>query len=170
MALPKTLAFNKGMTLAEILIVIGILLLLGTLGLFISIQTYQGYAFRSDKDILISALQRARSQSVFNICLGTSTTCTGGRPHGVKIDTLNKKIIIFQGLSYDLGPGRDANDQAQDFAINTNPNITYSGLNEVVFTQLSGDATAGQITLTDTTNNQEDRVNINSEGQISWEN
>ncbi|MDQ5954247.1 MAG: hypothetical protein QG583_175 [Patescibacteria group bacterium] len=154
---------QKGFTLIEMMIVIGIISIVGGLGLYFGFDSYRGYSAHSNRDLLVSTLQHARSQSISNVCFGNSSNpCEDGKPHGVKI--LNDKYIIFQGSSF------TSRDEDYDAEIEINPNTTYSGMNEIVFAQLSGDiSTAGDITLTDTTG-RISTISINNEGQVIWTN
>ena len=52
---------SKGFTLVEILIAIALLIVILSLGLFISFDFYKNYAFRSEKNIIVSILQKARN-------------------------------------------------------------------------------------------------------------
>ena len=57
---------DKGFTFIEILVVIAILGTLFAIGLLMSMEAYRGYSRRSDRDILVSALERARSSALAN--------------------------------------------------------------------------------------------------------
>lgn len=176
MALPRTCTRNlflpsfdgkedrsrAGFTLIEILIVLGILAILSGFGLVASLDAYRGYSFRNERNTMVSVLQKARSQAISNICLGSG--CTDGKPHGVAFQA--GQYIIFQGSGY------AARDQAVDQIVAVNYALTFApgSLPEVVFSQLSGDAApAGTITLTDEAGHSS-VISINSEGQISWTN
>jgi len=50
-------------------------------GLVMNMNAFRGFSFRNDRDTMVAALQKARSQAINNICLGTG--CTDGKPHGV---------------------------------------------------------------------------------------
>jgi prepilin-type N-terminal cleavage/methylation domain-containing protein len=172
--------YNKsksGFTLIEISVVIAILIILLSTGLYFGINNLFGNYFRSDKDILISSLQRARAEAIYNICRGNSITCTdgtltdNGEPHGVKI--LENKYVIFQGIKY--GEGNKYNiDVRADYK------VSYGGVNEVIFDQLSGNVIyidgekvntgdgPWEITLTDKETQKKSTIGLNIEGQISW--
>jgi Tfp pilus assembly protein FimT len=161
----KNLSANQkgeaGFSLIEILVVMGMLTIIGALGLFMSMDSYRSYAFRNERNIVVSALQRARSQAVSNVCMGA--TCTDGKPHGVHVVT--GQYVIFQGASY------ATRDAGYDQVINANtPNVSISGLSEVVFAQLSGEvATPGSITVGDNVGHSS-VITINSVGQVVWSN
>src|ERR1043166_3537154 len=122
MALPNTLTRNRGFTLIELIITIGLISIIATFGLFLSWDYYRGTAFLSEQKIVVSILQKARNQSMSNVCLGT---CTDGKAHGVKF--LADKYVIFQGNSY------LSRDTSVDDPINVAPTISHSGMDEVVF-------------------------------------
>jgi hypothetical protein len=89
----------------------------------------------------------------------------------VYIDTANNKFIIFQGTSYANHLITD--DKDFDASLDSKPSIAYTGANEVVFEQLSGETNQASdiiINLADkTTNVRTDTITINHEGQIKWE-
>jgi len=143
----------------EVLIVMGIFVLVGGFALFVSMETYRGTNFRSDRSVLIAALERARAQSVNNVCLGTG--CTNGKPHGVKMLT-NNTLVLFQGASY---AARDT-DVDSVFRMDT---ATTTGASEFVFSQLAGTSTPAEIVLTEQTG-RVSTTTISSEGQITWTN
>ncbi len=149
--------FNGGFTLIEILVVIGMLSIVGGLSLVMTLDTYRAYFFKNDRDILVSALHKARSQSINNMCLGA---CTGGKPHGVHIESGN--YTIFQGITY------SASDPINEKLGGGNAATTVSGLTDVVFTPLTGAvATPGSMVVTDTSG-RTTTITVNVEGRIDW--
>lgn len=152
---------SLGFTLTEVIIVMGLLAVIAAFGVTINFGAYQSYAFQSERNLLVGLLQKARSQSFNNVCLGSN--CTGGQAHGVALRPAGQanKYIIFQGPDYSL------RDQSQDELFDANSQINVSGLSEIVFAQLSADANAsGVIDLTDGIRNQS--IEINNEGGILW--
>src|SRR5690242_12740236 len=75
-----------GFTLIEMLVAMAVLAVVIKLGLFLSLDFYKGTSYRSEKDVIISVLQKARSQSMNNI---------DQVQHGVHF-TDPLKYIIFQ--------------------------------------------------------------------------
>lgn len=166
---------NSGFTLIELVIVISIIIIVGGIGLFFGLDTLRGYSFHSDRDVLVSALQHARAEAMANICRGSDCDA-GGKPHGVYIDTANRKYIIFQGANY------ASRDSDQDAPVDANSLTTWKGVNEVVFAELSGDASSADsspdcaseaepicIILGDQAA-RTSAITVNSEGQIVWSN
>ncbi len=152
---------KSGFTLIEILIVMSLLIAVGFVLAFADFDIWRGYNFRGECDLVISILQKARSQSINNICLGTS--CTDGKPHGVYIQS--NKYTIFQGN--DWNNRDDVFDE--DYEASSNINSAGSTITEVVFSQLSGDVSVeGEIVLNEINGFRSRTIYINNEGRISW--
>lgn len=148
---------QTGFTLIEIIVVVSLLAAIGGLVALTDFDAWRGYTFRDERDLLISVLQKARSESVNNVCLGS--VCSDGQPHGVKI--LPGKYVIFQGQSY---AGRNP---AFDEEIEASNSIIPSGITEVVFGQLNGDVSGpGDIIIGDAIRTA--TISINNEGRINW--
>lgn len=155
---------NKGFTLIEMVIVLALITIVGGLGLYFGLDSLRGYSFHSDRDVLVSVLQHARSEAISNICRGEN--CTDGKPHGVYIRPTEHQnsYVIFQGTDY---ASRDAD---YDIVIDSSSSTSFSGINEIVFDRLSGNTTTtGDINLTDDRNHTS-IISISSQGQILWTN
>ena len=168
MALPKAFINNRGFTLIELSVTMGLLVILGSLGLFMSMDSMRSGAFRDDRDTAVSGLQRARSLAVNNMCFGA--TCTEGVPHGVRFypkgDPNESKFVIFQGVDY------DHRESSADEIIEYNNRTTYvddSSIIDIVFDRLSGNAITKSVTLKDNAGHAS-IIDINSEGRIDWTN
>lgn len=154
-----------GFTLIETLVFLGLLGIIASIGLMGSMESYKGYSFRNDRDLLVSVLHKARNRSINNVCLGAG--CTGGRAHGVHVQA--GQFIIFQGTSY------AARDMAVDEVVSMGSETTQiSGATDVMFSNHSGFSTtlpAGvwDITITDPSGHSS-IVTINTEGRITWTN
>ncbi len=165
---------HRGVTLIEILVVMALIAVVAGLAMITTLDAFRGSAYHNERDSLIAALYKARSQAVSNICLGAG--CTQGKPHGVYIQTdpithVVQQYVIFQGSSY---AGRDA---AVDEPLNSNYTVAITGMSEVVFTELSGDPTpvsVGSITVSDPSGIHQGTlasvISTNAEGQIIWTN
>lgn len=150
---------QRGMTFFEVLVVMGIFVIVGGFSLFVSMETYRGSSFRSDRDLLVATLQRARAQAMNNVCIGA---CSDGTKHGMHIQS--DKYIIFQTNS-DFAD----RDSAQDAPFESNTSITKNPSTlDIVFSQLSGATTATTLTLTG--GGHTSVISIGSEGQITWTN
>lgn len=163
-----TTASQRGVSLIEILVVVAIFAIIAAFGMMLSFDSYRSSNFRNDRNLLIAALQRARAQSMNNICLGT---CAGneGMKHGVKIITpappATPTYVIFQTTD-SYTSGRDA---AQDVVFQAAPATTRTDSDEVVFEQLTG-AIPTQVTMTLTGSGRTSVITINTQGAISWTN
>ena len=149
----------------DILIVMGIMTLLGGVALIVSMDNYHAYAFRAERDTLVSLLEKARSQSMSNICLGALGSCTNGRPHGVYVSA--GQYIVFQGQTYTT---RDTLVDEVYPVRGVDVKTKSDSLNEVVFAQLSGDVLIpGYITLLNS-DGHVSTTTITTEGAITWTN
>lgn len=158
---------KKGFTLLEILITIGLLAIVASLGLFVSMESYHNSSFHNERDLFISALQHARAQAVNNVCIGLS--CTEGQPHGVHIVTTAGTVthyIVFQGTTYN---SVDPLNTVIDVGKNISQNLQVTGMTDVYFDQLSASTTPTTITLQNNLG-ESSVITIGNEGQISWTN
>jgi prepilin-type N-terminal cleavage/methylation domain-containing protein len=135
---------NYGFTLMEILVVMGIMVVLSTLGLLVGLDFYKSYAFNSERDLVVSMLQKARNQSLANI---------NQKEHGFRVVGNNYEI-------YEVGGG-----DVQTFQ--KHPGINSADV-DVRFEQLSGDSYifSGNIVLDD--GKRAATISVNSEGRINW--
>ncbi len=132
----------------EVIIVIAILTTIAGFGLFANLGFYKRYALNSDRDILTNVLGKARNSAMNNL---------NQSAHGVFIEP--NRYTIFQGSSY------VSRRQERDQVFIASPAVALSGLQEIIFQQLSGDASAsGTIILTSGEINR--AISINYEGRI----
>ena len=143
----------------ELLVVMGMFLFAADFALFVSVDTLRGSAYRSDRSILITALQRARAQAMNNECFVIS--CVDGKRHGVKI-LPNSTMVVFQGATY------ATRDTAAD-AVFSLGIATTTGASEFVFSQLAATSTGGAVTVVDQ-NGHTSIVTVGAEGSIIWTN
>lgn len=172
MALPSTLTQHKqGFTLIEVLIAMVILTVIVGFGLFISFDFYKSYSFRAEKNIIVSVLQKARSQSLNNI---------NQTRHGVRFENNSGlKYIIFECPGAKPQCKSRKEDFATDIAIDSSWGIFISSPTlpfNVVFDQLNGSCVTSfnfdcspinPITVSDGTKSY--YISINSEGRIDWQ-
>ncbi len=163
----KRPAKNKGFTLIEILIAIAILALIVSVGLFISFDFYKSYAFRSERNIIVSVLQKARNQSLSNI---------NQVRHGVHFQDNPLTYVMFecpsanpQCTSYIANPVTDIVVQSS-YGVSINaPALPF----DVIFNQLDASCASANcitnplaITVSDSVKSYD--IKINNEGQINW--
>jgi prepilin-type N-terminal cleavage/methylation domain-containing protein len=139
-----------GFTLVEIVVVMAIFALLIGLGLFVSMDAYRGYSFRSERDVVVSELQKARSRAMANVYQTTWGLCY-----------IAPNYIVFRGTTCAAGI-------ATNEVLLASQSVTIAGLTPpgIVFTQVSGTAAAAIITVTQ--NARTSSININNEGTINW--
>ncbi len=155
---------SAGITLIEIVVVIGLLAIIASLGVIVSMDFYRGYAFASERNIMVSVIEKARNQSLSNI---------NGNEHGVRFD--GNDYILFEGpgpgLTYaSRQPGLDQVISPQynvKICITPPPSDTPI---DIIFTQLNGDAApAVSLPITDREcPTPRATISVNSEGRIDW--
>lgn len=138
----------RGFTLIEILIVIAIFSVLISLGLFMSMETFRGTLNRSERDIVVNLLQKARSRALANIQQASWGVCY-----------IAPEYIIFRGSECISGLPTNETVPA-----NTANSIVFSS--PIVFSQLSATTTGGSITITQ--NGRTAAIIVNQEGMIDW--
>lgn len=152
----KLLELNnqKGFTFIEIMMAIGILTFIAGIGIAVSIDYYRTYAFRSERNTIVSLLQKARAASLNNI---------NDNAHGVRFEEGN--FVLFEGTSYD-----DSDSNNQIFAGNSSVTLTSSSPLpvSVIFSRLSAETTDVNFTLTDSASNRVGDISVSSAGQINW--
>jgi len=170
---PRTCIPSRGYTLIEMLIVIGLMLALVFLSLGLSLNNYLGDAARAERSQLITVLQTARADALNNV---------NQEAHGVALHPADHptSYVLFEGDSY--AAGDVAKRQIFDEAYSLE--LTATAPKEIIFCQLSGDATRGPwvapecenpanafdglIQMTDSRRQLPLTININHEGAIGW--
>lgn len=141
-------ASSSGFTLIEIIVVIAIFSALVTLGLFMSMDTLRGTLHRSERDIVVSMLEKARSRALANIYQTPWGVCANAPDY-----------IIFRGTSCTT-------------LLSTNETIPASAANPaifsapIVFSQLSATTTGGTVTIVQ--DGRTSTIIVNHEGAIDW--
>ncbi len=142
---------GAGFTLFEVLIVLGLFVILAALGLFLSMDLYRGNSLNTEKNMIISILQKARSRAVNNI---------NENQHGVRFES--EKYIVFE--LNDSGN----NINLQEFPASDSIKITDPVLpTEIIFDQLTGSKASGADIKIEG-QGLERTITINNEGRISW--
>ena len=143
---------TRGLTLIEVLVTLGLLGIIASLGLFATLGEYRGDTLRSERDTFVALLTRARAHAMNNIA---------GVPHGFCVDA--NDYVVFAGTF-----SQSAIEEYQPLS----RVVARSGFpacgsgSEILFTQLSGTTT--QTTLTLLQNGQTLTVSVNGEGMVGW--
>jgi Tfp pilus assembly protein FimT len=150
----------KGFSMIEVLVVLGFFAIVGTVGLLVSMESYRGSNFRTDRDLLVALLQHARTDALGSVCRGS--TCDDAVAHGVFINDADNQYVVFEGNSYSPG-------DPQNRVFEASPVTVRSGLSEAVFEPYTGNpTTSGTITLEG--EGRTSTTTIGAQGQISWTN
>ena len=142
---------KKSFTLIEILLVLGILTVLISLTLPLSLSFYKSQQLYSHTQDLIQVLRRAQLKAI---------TAEADSSFGIYFDENQKKYILFRGSFFDpAAPDNEEFNLPQIININT-------PFSEIVFSKLEGRPNVfGNIVLD---SNGESRViNINKLGRVS---
>lgn len=142
--------WKRGLTLIEILVVMGVLTVVFGFMLSIGFNFYSGQALISERDSMVNVFRVARSQALNN---------ADEANHGIYIGA--DQYILFEGDSY------AARKQDFDSSFPRAKGLTISGLSEIVFNSLQGDSTAsGTITISNSLGTA--NITVNNEGRIDW--
>lgn len=147
--IPDSRFLKRGFTIVEIMIGLGILLIIVGLGLFLSMDLYRSYAFRSEQGTVLSVLHRARTRALSNI---------NQLPHGVHFQA--DKYVIFEGFTFVASASNN-----EDFPASGAVTHTPTSL-DVVFDQLTGNTAPATIVLAGQGHTA--TISFNSEGKIDW--
>lgn len=142
---------KKGFTLIEVLLVVVLVGMLAGVG----VPIYQALQSRNDLDIAAVAVAQnlRRAQVLAQAVDGDSTW-------GVRIQS--GSVIVFKGGAF------ASRDSSYDETFDIAGGIVQSGLNEVVFTKLTGlPQTTGIVTLTSQASEQR-TITINTKGAIDY--
>ncbi len=145
----------KGFSLIEVMVVMTMITLLAGVGLVMNLDDFRSYLFRDERNVLVTVLQKARSQAVNNVCIGSG--CTDGLPHGVHLAP--GKYTIFQGSSFN--PDASTN---QDIDGNANMSLAYT-TPDILFGQLSGQVATDWDVVLDDAYGHTTAVSVNKEGE-----
>jgi len=130
---------ERGFTLIEILVVVGMITLLFAAGAFIDSSNFGRELLASERATLVSVLQKARSRAMNNV---------GAEEHNVTLDSDN---YLLDG----------------DETIERNENIEIAGLDDITFEQLSGETEdIGEIILSDGIRSK--TITVHGGGLIEW--
>jgi len=148
---------NRGLSLIEIIVVIGILTVILSFGMLADINAFKGDTLRSEQTTIVSTLQRARSHAMANMFEST---------YGVCYNT-GSYVIFHDGACDKLG---------SDEIISANANITTTfSTAPIVFDRLTGklipqlSPATNEVDITvDSGNGVPKHIKVNNEGTINW--
>lgn len=142
----------------EVLTVMTMLTLIAGLALVMNLDDYRSFLFRDERNVLVTVLQKARSQALNNVCLGAS--CTDGQMHGVHI--ASGRYTIFQGATYNAADGAN-----QVITGNSAMTVTPT-TQDVVFAQLSGRVASDWTASIQDPFGHTTTIGVNKEGRIDY--
>lgn len=157
---------NKGFTMIELILVVGMLAILSYLAVPISLNFYRSQMVEGSRDDLISLSNRARHSALL---------MKGDSQYGIYIDTSDddelENLIVYKGTNYNSG--RDS-DLDEIYPQRPNIFLTFTGTDVLVvdrdinFSKLTGLTTAtGTITLTYGGNKESRAVSVDQYGNVS---
>ena len=147
-----------GFTLIEVLVVLGIFAVVAGLAVSAGLHTHSGFTAKDDEDVAIATLQKARSQSMAGVCVGSN--CTAALAHGVHVNA--RSLVLFQGSSFN--PADDANEM-----VSAQSNATTFAGTDSMFAPYSGDVDAtGTIRIFDN-GSPVATVTVGTNGAITWD-
>jgi len=154
---PVLSAWREGFTLLEILIVIAIVSAVAVLGLFISMDVYRGFIHRSERDTIVSLLERARSHAMANI---------GEAPWG--FCAVSGSYVIFSGTTYSASTVETSIATSSASVVTGVPVCGPDPSGAIIFAQLSGKPVAAVTPITVQQTGGTATIIINDQGTITW--
>jgi len=138
---------QKGFSLIEILVVIGLITLIAAGGYMISIGGFQRYAFSAERDLVLNLLQKTRSRAMNNVLQS---------PHS----------LVISDTEYTLFSDDGDTDNDDIFPRNTSVVISPT---TIEFEQLSGNVVMGAGVINIDQGVQSAQIEVNTNGRISWQ-
>ncbi len=143
---------HRGTTLIEILITLAVLALVLALGLFMSFEAYRSTTRRSERETIVSMLERARSRALANIGETSWSVC-------------------YDAGNYIIAKGSTCNDSVAYDRVEANPVVVAdSDFSDfpIEFAQVTGTVAGAPKTVTVTQNGKDEEIEVNHEGRINW--
>ncbi len=151
---------SQAFTLIEVAIAVAIMGVVLSLGLISSFDSFSGAIFRSERENIVSLLEKARSRSINNYFESK---------HGVCLDTSNpssSNYVVFRNIYSPTESTNEYTESSKAVSISSTSN-TFSCTNGgIVFSQLSGKTDNVQINVSE--NNRISIISTNSQGRINW--
>lgn len=147
----------NGFSLIEIMVVVSVLVLILSLGLITNLDSYQKYMFRSENQILVSSLEKVRSESLTN---------KNQSPHGICFDEIEKRFVLFEGRAYGTSVNHIFIETNPLTTVSSSPDTFFCTKGGIIFSQLSGTTSPIEIVVT-----QYEKVStttITHAGTIHW--
>lgn len=141
---------DKGFTIMEVMISLGIFLILLGLTTPFVLQFYNRYQLDAERTTFIALLRQARAMSL---------TGENGATHGVYL--ASSQFTIFEGVSY------ATRDTSIDQTFERNSSVDITGPSETLFRYLTGTSASQSFNLTNGT--KQGIIYVNKEGSIDWE-
>ncbi|MES2225981.1 MAG: hypothetical protein V4480_04220 [Patescibacteria group bacterium] len=120
----------KGFTVAEVMLVIGLIALLGGMTAVEGFNAYRRALTRTDAERIFGLLRRARSDSIHGVCL--SGTCTESPFHGVSLSAHG--ATLFEGSDF------KTRSQSVDETLSLEGTGIASSTGDILFAPLTGKA------------------------------
>ncbi|MEK7546799.1 MAG: type II secretion system protein [Patescibacteria group bacterium] len=140
-----------GFTLWEILIAIGLMGILFSLGLIFSMDFYRQKILGAERETIAAVLKRARNEAQNNVNQSN---------HGVYFG-LSLSYVIFQGNTY------ASRNNAYDEIFSRTGGMNLTGPDELTFSSLdAGSSVSGTISVSNGIKSLD--IGVNSEGRIDW--
>jgi prepilin-type N-terminal cleavage/methylation domain-containing protein len=140
---------NRGMTMVELLVTLAIFALIVALGLFMSFEAYRSATRRSERDTIVSLLERARSRAMANIDQSAWGVCYVAPNYVITKDV----STCTPHDSVEANAGVAGASDFSDFPIE--------------FAQLTGNVSTDK-TIIVRQAGKEEPITINHEGRINW--
>lgn len=148
----SSLITQKGFTLIEVILVVAIILIIGTMSsAFYARFILQNGAINT-QDQLVQSLRKAQLYAMLS---RKSNTSGWGVSYG------SNTITVYQGPNY---TGRTT---SLDETFSVNPSVTVSGLTDINFARISGTPTPSTLTITITNNNTNRTITVNQMGMVT---
>jgi len=125
----QTKSINRGFTLIEILVTLGLIALVVAIGSIANVNMYTRGLSSSEESLLVTTLQKVRSRAMNNIDASMHGLYIEEDPSG----SGEYYLIVFSRDS----SGSD--EEEEPILLNKHKTIEVTGLDEVVFKQLSGE-------------------------------